>query len=66
MVWEIAAVEGTHRGEPIIATLFRFRARSGVDGAFEASGSVPRVADTLVERGEEVTDALFEQGEDVR
>ncbi len=32
VVWEIASVEGTHRGEPLIATLFRFRARDGVDG----------------------------------
>jgi hypothetical protein len=62
----VAGVEGTHRGEPIIATLFRFRARAGVEGAFEATGSVPRISDTLAERGEDVNDALFEQGEDVR
>jgi pilus assembly protein CpaF len=64
VVWEVAAVEGTHRGEPIIATLFRFRARAGDQGAFESTGSVPRIADTLAERGEDVRDALFELGED--
>jgi pilus assembly protein CpaF len=66
VIWEVAAVEGTHRGEPVIATLFRFRTRVGVEGAFEATGSVPRIADTLAERGEDLTDALFEQGEDLR
>jgi pilus assembly protein CpaF len=66
VIWEVAAVEGTHRGEPIIATIFRFRTRAGVRGAFEATGSVPAIADTLAERGEIVTEALFEQGEDVR
>ena len=28
VVWEIAAVEGTHRGEPVVAPLFRFRPRA--------------------------------------
>ena len=64
VVWEIAAVEGTHRGEPVIATLFRFRARAGSAGAFEATGSVPNVAAVLAERGEDVSDMLFEPGED--
>ena len=64
VVWEVASVEGTHRGEPLIATLFRFRARDGVDGAFEATGSVPHVAQTLTDRGEDVREALFEPGDD--
>jgi hypothetical protein len=50
----------------MIATLFRFRPRVGAEGAFEATGSVPRIADTLIERGEDVRDSLFEQGEDSR
>jgi pilus assembly protein CpaF len=67
VVWEIAAVEGTHRGEPVIATLFRFRPRSGPDaaGVFEATGSVPRIADVLAERGERVGPDLFEPVDDV-
>ena len=64
VVWEIASVEGTHRGEPLIATLFRFRARDGIGGAFVATGSVPQVAETLTDRGEDVREALFEPGDD--
>ena len=64
VVWEIASVEGTHRGEPLIATLVRFRARDGIDGAFVATGSVPQVAQTLTDRGEDVREALFEPGDD--
>jgi pilus assembly protein CpaF len=64
VVWEIAAVEGTHRGEPIVAPLFRFRPRSGEAGAFEASGTIPHVATMLADRGESVDDWLFAPGED--
>ena len=38
VVWEIAAVEGTHRGEPVVAPLFRYRGRDGDGGGFEATG----------------------------
>ena len=44
VVWEIAAVEGTHRGEPVVSPLFRYRGRDGSEGGFEATGAVPRVA----------------------
>ncbi len=64
VIWEVAAVEGTHRGEPVIATLFRFRPRAGTRGTFEATGSVPQLAETLVERGEDAFPDLFEPGED--
>jgi len=64
VVWEIAAVEGTHRGEPVVSPLYRFRGRDGDDGGFEAMGSVPRVADVLADRGEDVGDWLFEEGPD--
>jgi len=64
VIWEVAAVEGTHRGEPVIATIFRFRHRAGSSGSFEATGSVPNVAQVLAERGEDVSDMLFEPGED--
>jgi pilus assembly protein CpaF len=64
VVWEVAAVEGTHRGEPVIASLFRFRPRAGADGVSEATGSIPQIAETLVERGEDTYPDLFEPGED--
>lgn len=64
VVWEIAAVEGTHRGEPVVSPLYRFRGRDRDDGGFEATGSVPRVADVLADRGEDVGDWLFEEGPD--
>jgi pilus assembly protein CpaF len=64
VVWEIASVEGTHRGEPVVAPLFRFRPRSGATGGFEASGTVPQIATMLADRGERVDDWLFAPGED--
>jgi pilus assembly protein CpaF len=64
VVWEIAAVEGTHRGEPVVSPLYRFRGRDGDHGGFEATGSVPRVVDVLADRGEDVGDWLFEEGPD--
>ena len=64
VVFEIAAIEGTRRGEPVVETLFRFRFRDGVQGSFEATGFVPQVASVLGDRGEDVGPALFETGED--
>jgi pilus assembly protein CpaF len=64
VVWEVAAVEGTHRGEPVVSTLYRFRARDGDDGRFEATGTIPRVADILADRGEDVGEWLFAAGDD--
>jgi len=64
VVWEIAAVEGTHRGEPVVSPLFRFRGRDGDDGGFRATGSMPSVAEVLADRGEDVGDWLFEEGPD--
>jgi pilus assembly protein CpaF len=64
VVWEVAAVEGTHRGEPVVSTLYRFRPRDGDDGCFEATGTIPRVADVLADRGEDVGDWLFAAGVD--
>jgi pilus assembly protein CpaF len=63
VVWEIASVEGTHRGEPIVRSLFRYRPR-GQSGWFDATGSIPNVATKLGERGEPVDDDLFAPGED--
>ena len=64
VVWEIAAIEGTHRGEPVMTSLFRFRPRDGVDGTFACTGSIPSLAATLRDRGEDVGDDLFEPGPD--
>jgi len=64
VVWEVATVEGTHRGEPVVAPLFRFRPREGQTGAFEASGTVPQIASALADRGEDVGDWLFAPGVD--
>jgi len=64
VVWEIAAVEGTHRGEPVMETLFRHRPRLGASGGFECTGTVPRLAPLLVERGEHVDESWFVAGED--
>jgi pilus assembly protein CpaF len=64
VIWEIATVEGTHRGEPVVAPLFRSRARGDQDAVFEASGTVPQIASALADRGEDVGDWLFAPGAD--
>jgi pilus assembly protein CpaF len=64
VVWEVATVEGTRRGEPIVTPVFRFRSRDGAAGAFEASGVVPSIASTLADRGEDLRDWLFAPEED--
>jgi pilus assembly protein CpaF len=65
VIWEIAAVEGTKRGEPVVEPLFRFRPREGVSGRFYVVGSMPEVAAALAERGESIDASMFEAGEDV-
>ena len=64
VVWEIAAVEGTHRGEPVVSPLFRYRGRDGNEG-FRGHGCRARVAHILSDRGEDVGDWLFEEGSDL-
>jgi pilus assembly protein CpaF len=64
VVWEIAVLEGTRRGEPVVEPLFRFRPREGATGSFEATGTIPALADVLRERGERADAALFEAGAD--
>jgi len=64
VVWEIAAVEGTHRAEPVVTPLFRFRPRDGADGGFDATGAIPEVVAALANRGESVGPDLFEAGAD--
>jgi pilus assembly protein CpaF len=64
VVWEIAAVEGTHRGEPVVTPLFRFQHKGSAAGSFEATGAIPEVLATLANRGEQVGSELFEAGAD--
>ena len=64
VVWEIAAIEGTRRTEPVVTPLFRFRPRAGIDGSHEGTGTVPDVAFVLADRGEALTDDVFAPQED--
>jgi pilus assembly protein CpaF len=59
VVWEVAAVEGTRRGEPVVSPIFRYRPRLGADGTFEATGTMPAIVVTLADRGEDVGDWMF-------
>ena len=65
VVWEVAAIEGTRKGEPVVRPLFSFHIRSGASGTFEARGHVPALMEILLERGEDVDEELFAAGEDV-
>ncbi len=64
VVWEVAVVEGTRRGEPVVEPVFRFRPREGGAGRFSASGMIPALLDVLQQRGEDVGEELFAVGED--
>ena len=64
VISEVAVVEGTKRGEPVVSPVFRFRARSGVEGEFEAAGFTPELAGVLAGRGEDVPPELFTAGTD--
>jgi len=65
IVAEVAVVEGTKRGEPVVSPVFRFRPRTGADGEFEAAGFVPELANVLSGRGEDIGPELFTAGSDV-
>ena len=65
VVAEVAVVDGTKRGEPVVSSVFKFRPRSGAGGEFEAVGFVPDLANVLAERGEEIDPELFSAGSDV-
>jgi pilus assembly protein CpaF len=64
VVWEIAAVEGSRRGEPVVEPLFSFRPRED-GGRFVATGTLPDLVQALRDRGQGVSDDLFEPGEDL-
>ncbi|HEY7399388.1 MAG TPA: CpaF family protein [Actinomycetota bacterium] len=63
VVWEVASVEGTRRGEPVVQPLFSFRPHGG-GGRFHAHGALPRQLETLAERGQFLDEDLFEAGAD--
>jgi pilus assembly protein CpaF len=65
VIWEVAVVEGTRRGEPVVEPVFRFRPRDGGAGRFSASGMIPALLDVLRQRGEDLGEELFAVGEDV-
>jgi pilus assembly protein CpaF len=64
VIWEVAVVEGTRRGEPVVEPVFRFRPREGGVGRFSASGMIPAIMDVLRQRGEDLDDEVFAVGED--
>ena len=65
VIWEVAVVEGTRRGEPVVEPVFRVRPRDGGAGRFSASGMIPALLDVLRQRGEDLGEELFAVGEDV-
>ncbi len=64
VVLRIASVEGLVDGEPELCELFSFEPRRGPKGGFVATGSVPTLARTLLERGEDVDGWTFGAGAD--
>ena len=64
VITEVAVVEGTKRGEPVVSPVFRFRPRNGVEGEFEAAGFIPDLAGVLAGRGEDIAPGLFTAGND--
>jgi pilus assembly protein CpaF len=65
VVYQVATVDGLdERGDPIVSEVFAFRPRLGPDGAFVATGVVPRLARTLADHGEDVQSRWFEPGVD--
>ena len=65
VVYQIATVDGIDdRGDPVVSEVFAFRPRLGPDGAFVATGVVPRLARTLADHGQDVPSLWFEPGVD--
>ncbi|MEX2274897.1 MAG: hypothetical protein WEA10_04955 [Actinomycetota bacterium] len=64
IVLQVTSVEGLADGEPELCDLFSFDPRRGPSGSFVATGAVPGLARTLVDRGERVDGWMFSAGED--
>jgi pilus assembly protein CpaF len=58
---EIATVEGTRAGEPVLTTVFRHRRRGAAGEAegFAATGAIPPIVETLAERGERLPEGTL-------
>jgi pilus assembly protein CpaF len=65
VLWQVATVEGAHRGDPVVKTIFSFRPRARGGGRFEAEGVLPGILGLLGTRGVFLDDDLFEAGVDV-
>jgi pilus assembly protein CpaF len=65
VVFQIAAVDQLDgAGDPVVIEIFGFRPRVGRHGAFVCTGIVPRVVDSLAERGEDLDPRCFDTGID--
>jgi pilus assembly protein CpaF len=65
VVFQIASVEDlADDGDPIVAEVFGFRPRLGPEGAFVATGLVPRLVRTLADAGQELPEEWFTAGVD--
>lgn len=60
-VTKIAEVGGTDTKGIVLRDLFVFNAESGGDGAFSATGVVPRIANDLAQRGTKLDPTLFKR-----
>jgi pilus assembly protein CpaF len=65
VVYQIATVDGVdERGDALVTEIFAFRPRLGPDGAFLATGVVPRLSRTFADHGQDVQEQWFEPGVD--
>ncbi|MEX0755278.1 MAG: CpaF family protein [Actinomycetota bacterium] len=64
VVLRVACVEGLVDGEPDLCELFSFEPRRGPRGGFVATGAVPTLSRTLLERGQTVDGWMFGAGVD--
>ena len=66
LVHQIATVDSTRNGEPVVTELFGFRPRLGPRGSFVCSGEVPDLVHLLRARGQRIPDELFSSENDER
>jgi pilus assembly protein CpaF len=59
LVQQVATVDGTRDGEPVVTEVFGFRPRLGPRGAFVCSGAIPELVNVLRARGQRLPDELF-------
>jgi pilus assembly protein CpaF len=59
VAWQVSSVDGLHEGRPVVNEIFAYRREIGPEGAFEATGAIPKVVGVLRDRGEDVADEWF-------